>query len=103
MYLAGYCIECLLKALILENTPVRRQLVMLAEFKGPQAHRLAWLRKRYYETGGSSFAATDRSDFSLVDAWTTDLRYEPASMKPAEAAEFMSAARRLTTNLCWRF
>ena len=58
VYLAGYGVECMLKALILSclsSTARRRE--MLAEFRGAAAHNYDWLKARYFLHGGASFPA----------------------------------------------
>jgi hypothetical protein len=43
VYLAGYTIECMLKALILASVASHRRENWLREFRGSQAHDLEWL------------------------------------------------------------
>src|SRR5215472_19008060 len=45
-YLAGYAIECALKALILFSEPVARQRATLRSFRGVRAHDFDWLKEQ---------------------------------------------------------
>src|SRR5947209_4492480 len=44
VYLAGYAVECLLKALILSSEPVVLNQDTMRMFKGSKAHDFVWLR-----------------------------------------------------------
>ncbi len=44
VYLAGYAVECILKALLLTKTPASKRAEVLATFRGSVAHSIDWLR-----------------------------------------------------------
>lgn len=92
VYLAGYGVECLLKALILSSIPARAQPGVLRTFRGGQAHDFEWLRTRYATNGGAVFPSETNRQFSLVNIWTTNLRYMPRMLNAGEAEDFMNAA-----------
>ena len=92
VYLAGYGIECMLKALILNNLPDEKQEETLREFRGRQAHDYHWLRKKYAQNGGSQISTELKHGFTLIFAWTTELRYVPKTMKDSEADAFLKIA-----------
>ena len=51
-YLAGYAVECMLKAMILSALPARKRKMMLDSFRGQQAHDYEWLKAKYWECQG---------------------------------------------------
>lgn len=57
VYLAGYSVECMLKALILESVPDRQEPLILAQFRGQQAHNPGWLLRLYKKTISASVPA----------------------------------------------
>ncbi len=95
VYLAGYAVECMLKALILSNEPVTRNPQTLNTFRGASAHAFEWLKERLAERH-VSLPATVAKELAKVNKWTTSLRYEPRTIKRAEADEFLAAARQIT-------
>lgn len=92
VYLAGYGVECILKALVLDGlTPLERQ-AMLDSFRGSRAHDFQWLRDKYLLNRGSRFPPNVSEAFTLVKDWSTDMRYQPESLKRDEAESFLTAA-----------
>ena len=65
---------------------------MLKSFRGAWAHDYEWLRTQYFENGGSRFPREVNAAFTLVNAWSIDLRYLPRTLKPDEAEGFLLAA-----------
>jgi hypothetical protein len=93
VYLAGYGIECILKALVLSVVkPVRRQSAIQSFRRLGQGHDFEWLRSQYFHHGGARFPRDVNESFTLVLYWSTNLRYEPSTIKPTEADAFMKAA-----------
>ena len=92
VYLAGYGIECMLKALILNLLPEMKQGEAILEFRGSQAHDYHWLRKKYIQKGGSQISNELKHGFTLVFAWSTEMRYVPGTMKDTEADAFLKIA-----------
>ncbi|MBI1901835.1 MAG: HEPN domain-containing protein [Planctomycetia bacterium] len=96
VYLAGYVIECTLKALVLSAiSNSARRAETLRSFRGARAHDFEWLMQRYREQGGSLPPKEIARDLSLVTVWSTDMRYNPGTMKAREAAAFLKAAERI--------
>ncbi len=92
IYLAGYAIECILKALLISRTPKGDRLELLRSFRGASGHDLSRLRHRLRIVG--VHAASDIAEkLSLVSSWSTDLRYEPGDGDRDDADEFLSAAK----------
>ena len=94
VYLAGYGVECILKALILSALPAGGRQAMLSQFRGARAHSYDWLRTRYFENGGPPFPSDVSRALALVNTWDTDLRYQPGTTKRRDAEAFLRSAQR---------
>lgn len=92
VYLAGYGIECILKALVLMSVPAGDRAQTLKSFRGGKAHEYEWLRSLYLTNGGARFPSNITRHFTLVNDWSTDLRYTPRSVRADEAEAFLDAA-----------
>lgn len=103
VYLAGYGVECMLKALILAHSPKNLRQETLASFRGAKAHDFFWLRLLYNQRGGPAFSRPIIVAFERVNTWTTDLRYKPGQIKGVEAAAFLDEAERIVTWADGRF
>ena len=88
VYLAGYGIECILKALVLSAVAPAARREILRSFRGAKADEYEWLRTQYYVSHGARFPREVARHFTLVNTWSTDLRYLPRSLKPDEAEDF---------------
>lgn len=95
--MAGYSVECILKALVLANLTPDACLAMLATFRGARAHDYEWLRTRYLEGGGARFPGPITQAFTLVNDWSTELRYRPSILREDEARGFLTAAEQILT------
>jgi len=95
VYLSGYAIECILKALILSAVPGAREHEILESFRGAKAHNYEWLRTIYLENGGARFPPDVNQAFTLASDWTTDLRYVPRTLTLREADAFLAASGRI--------
>ena len=91
VYLAGYTVECLLKAVLLARTPVSRQRRVWDSFRGRAGHNLDSLRYAVSRVGVSLPEECQRH-FVRVSSWTTDLRYYAGSKKRADAQKFLESA-----------
>jgi hypothetical protein len=97
IYLTGYAVECILKAMLLVHTPAGARAEMLATFRGAIAHNIEWLRDRLVQRIGRLPVGENRQ-VSLVSSWSTDLRYEPGPGEIDDAKAFLSAAESI---LAW--
>jgi HEPN domain len=95
VYLAGYGIECILKALVLSSLAPAARRAMLDSFRGARAHDYEWLRMQYLQNGGARFPREITEAFTLVNDWSTDLRYLPRTLRPHEAEGFLVAAETI--------
>jgi hypothetical protein len=93
MYLTGYAVECILKALLLASiaTGPRRQTAAL--FRGSRGHDLMWLRDRVLECCGGAIPRNVNRELAYVSSWSTDLRYEPGKGNRDDALRFLTATR----------
>jgi hypothetical protein len=96
-YLAGYTVECLLKALILASVApgLRRQLI--GEFRGSRAHDIEWLGALYRRHVRAAIPRDTTRHLSRVASWSTDLRYATGLVKSGEADEFMASVVAVAT------
>lgn len=95
VYLAGYAVECMLKALLLSRIPADEQEEMAATFRGNRAHDFDWILDQYYEQGGTRPPREINGCLGAMDEWSTELRYDPAQMIDAEAERFLESARKV--------
>jgi hypothetical protein len=91
IYLAGYAVECVLKALILALVDEHEQRQIIAQFRGNKAHDFGWLRMLYRENGGANFPKEVVDAFTIVNAWRVDLRYNPRKEYPGDTRAFFRA------------
>lgn len=68
VYLTGYAVECILKALLLVYTPSGERREMLATFRGAIAHNIEWLRDRLVQRIGR-LPVSENRQVSLVGSW----------------------------------
>ena len=92
VYLAGYGVECILKALVLSVLAPAARSQMINSFRGTKAHDFEWLRTQYVQGGGPHFSREILEAFTLVSSWTTDMRYLAGKQKLKEAEGFLAAA-----------
>src|SRR5436190_6798329 len=85
VYLAGYAVECSLKALLLNTTPVPQRGSTVRSFRGVRAHDFEMLRRHYLRAGGANLPREVVHAFDEVNDWTTHLRYNPKQIPIKEA------------------
>lgn len=93
VYLAGYGIECDFKALILSAVPRTKRREVMDGFRGAKAHDFEWLRVQYAKYWKGGIPAEIVRPLVRVNSWSTDLRYQSATIKYKEAEDFVNAAR----------
>jgi len=89
IYLAGYAVECALKALLLAAVPARSRKKVLASFRGNNGHSFEWIKLRYIKAGGANFPPEIVVAITFVNVWSTELRYEPSNKTLREARRFL--------------
>lgn len=96
-YLAGYGVECALKALILTRTPDRQFAALLTRLSGGRkAHDYEMLKEVLKSNPiNQTIPASIAASFRRVGSWKTDLRYEVGLGDSDEAFAFFEAAREI--------
>jgi HEPN domain-containing protein len=92
VYLTGYAVECILKALILVITPSNARTGILKSFRGALAHDLLWLRAQLLHRH-IVFPLAVARELAYVASWSVDLRYEPGPGDREDAQRFIASAR----------
>jgi hypothetical protein len=92
IYLAGYAIECILKAFLLTLTPPTERAEVRRALREDFGHNLRRLRAGLVLRGANPPRDVTR-DLLFASSWSPALRYEPGPAKPAEAKRFLDAAR----------
>jgi HEPN domain-containing protein len=95
VYLAGYSVECILKALILEALPAGKRTERAKRFRGAAWHSLDRLKAEYVDLAGRNVPRVIAPDLSRVSVWTTDLRYSTEVLKQKEAVRFLASANTI--------
>ncbi len=91
VYLAGYVVELMLKALIVEGRPSTSRADAVAELKG-MGHNLTRLTETYRREGGSRPPREVALALGLVgDAWDPAMRYNPRLVPASFANRFLKA------------
>lgn len=95
VYLAGYSIECMLKALILSIVPGNQEGVILEMFRGGRAHDYDWLMWLYRENGGTQIPPHLVPHFTRVNTWSIHLRYSPGTIEAQRAKAFLESSNEI--------
>jgi len=95
VYLAGYSVECMLKALILSTVPDTREEEILEMFRGGRAHDYEWLIWLYRQNRGAQTPPHLVPHFTQVNTWSTDMRYSPGTIEAGEARAFLDAVTEI--------
>jgi HEPN domain-containing protein len=91
VYLAGYTVECYLKALILDGAARHLRKKLLATFRGSRAHDIEWLRDQYRRHVRAAIPFEVARHLARVSAWDTDLRYATEAKAQGDAAAFIKS------------
>ena len=91
VYIAGYAVECALKAVLLARTPAAQHARVKASFRGRSAHDFNELRKLLRGRGVVLPVEVAR-DLGKMNWWSTDLRYQCGNVDEARAVDFVAAA-----------
>jgi hypothetical protein len=97
VYLAGYGVECILKALIVNATPSKKREEAVQSFRGRRAHDFEWLKELYSKAGGPPFPKSIQRQFTIVNTWSTDFRYQTGVVEQRDADAFLAAAESIIT------
>jgi hypothetical protein len=94
VYLAGYGVECMPKALLLERTPAPQRPALIGALKGHFGHSFVRLRAGLIARG-VTVPRDVLTDLVLVSSWSPDLRYEPGPGDVRTAERFLRVADRV--------
>jgi len=98
LYLAGYCLECSLKALILARTPQSRRREKLKDrFRGAAAHSLDWLVTELHKVRvdlPDRFSAPLRLRFAFLH-WRVELRYAVSRRDADDVERIMQIGKEM--------
>ena len=92
VYLAGYSVECMLKAMVLAGVPQTQERTIAGMFRGARAHDYGWLLQLYSDQGGPRVPRQLVPHFVRVNTWSTEMRYSPGTVELREAKAFLDAA-----------
>jgi HEPN domain-containing protein len=91
VYLAGYTVECFMKAILLASVAGVLRKHLLGEFRGNRAHNIEWLGDLYRRHVGITIPAKIAQHLSRVASWSTDMRYATGILSQREADEFFES------------
>lgn len=94
VYLAGYAVECSLKALILASEPAKQHVGTVESFRGAVAHDYSWLKHQLRIRGVVLPRPVERL-LTQVAGWSTDLRYAVAKTERKVGEQFLSATQAI--------
>ncbi len=98
VYLAGYSVECALKALLLSTYPAGRCKKVIESFRGKAGHDFESLKAKYLRRpNATTFPSALIGSFSVVRSWDTELRYKPGVTPAAEVKRFLAAVEQIMT------
>ncbi len=97
VYLAGYTVECFLKALLLASVSRQLRQRLLGEFCGAGGHDIERLGALYRRHVGADIPRDVTRHLSRVATWSTDLRYATGTLKRRDADEFFKSVVAVTT------
>jgi len=93
IYLAGYTVECSLKALLLSSLPRGRRTNVGELLRGNAGHNFVLLKEEYIRSGGAAFPPSITKELSFVNSiWRTRLRHQSRNMAKSDASRFLLAA-----------
>jgi HEPN domain-containing protein len=96
VYLAGYAIECIVKALIVVRTEVASRGSMLNTLKTDKrfGHNLRGLRAALVQRG-VALPRSVATEFLFASTWSEQMRYDPSERDLPDAEKFLKAARTI--------
>lgn len=95
VYLAGYGVECILKALLLNGVPEREHAKILKGFRGTRGHDFESLKAECTKRTGVLFPTSVGRPLTKVNKWTTEMRYHPGTTKKQDTVAFLQAAKAI--------
>jgi HEPN domain-containing protein len=90
LYLAGYAVECALKAMLLANSPVSEQSTIIDSFRGKIGHNFESLKHKL-QIRGVHFPPEIAKNLRRVGSWSPELRYVAGRQNLKETQAFVEA------------
>ncbi len=90
VYLAGYTVECMLKALILVSVAERERENSLRTIR-KIGHNIQKLGALYRQHGRAQIPHEVTRHLTRVAAWSTDLRYSDGTLRARDVEEFIES------------
>ena len=102
IYLGGYAVECIFKALLLSQVRPKRHVPMLKAFVKEIGHDLEMLKQRLEGLRKPVLIPSDQlRQLRLVRRmWATGMRYDPQPRRTEDAQQFMDAVSQLLSFAC---
>jgi HEPN domain-containing protein len=95
VYLSGYVVECVLKALFLSRTPRRKHPAELKRLKEDVGHNLEKLKNELSQKG-VELSREQKENFRRVrPEWSSEMRYDIRLWKREDAGRVFSAAEAI--------
>lgn len=91
VYLAGYVIECMLKALIVDGLPASLREEVSRRFRGAAGHDLEGLLGIYRLHVNLTIPRDAARHLARVAPWSTNLRYSPGVIELRSAHDFFDS------------
>ncbi|HEY5312785.1 MAG TPA: HEPN domain-containing protein [Pirellulales bacterium] len=95
VYLAGYAVECMLKAVLLNSAAPAVRSGLMKSFRGKKGHDIEWLGAKYRQRIGTQIPHEVVRHLARLAIWSTSLRYDSRTTDPGEASEFVKSARAI--------
>lgn len=98
-YLAGFGVECALKAMLLSHVPrSARKHFVEQESRGSKWHAYDTILQAWRQKGGNLPAKWSR-DLRRLRSWTNEMRYETARVYREDAVPFYDSARAIIADV----
>lgn len=94
IYLAGYAVECALKALLLSCVPPAGQRALSGSFRGRDWHSYDHLKEELRRKGVSAPDDINRQ-LTTVNTWSVEMRYAPVKRRKADAVAILGATKEI--------
>ena len=90
IYLAGYAVECALKALLLRSESPSQNKTSVVTFRGQAAHNYDWLKHELAKRSVGIPSDIVRL-IAKVNWWGTEMRYQTRQVERRVAEEFLKS------------
>lgn len=95
IYLAGYVVECALKALLLTNTPRKKHEELVQRFKDKLKHNLELLKSELSQRGVELPGEHKENLKRVRSVWSSEMRYDIQMRRREDAERVFDAAEEI--------